>query len=602
MTDYLLTLSIGPVQSLIEAGRRTRDLWCGSWLLSEVSRAVAYALHQAQTGCLIFPCPENPDTELLPQGSLNENSPSANIANVIRAEIHTADKAELTRIVQRAKEAAQNRLADIVKAARAKLKDDQTDEHIWQQQLEDMLEIFAAWVVFTQDTYPQASKRLSALLAARKNTRDFAPMQDSREGIFKSDLDGANNSVISHLHRPGNGPDNKSEAKKQLGLDTNEHLDVLGVIKRLAGPSEQFTAFSRIVADSWLQQWKDTPGDANLAALKQGYKTLVNQELATGVKGNDQTYQLFPFDGEYLFSSRLERLDATGEVKQPLKAALAAINSSPLPYGVLLKADGDRMGELLGEARDANESRMLSKALHQFACQVRRIVQQHRGHAVYAGGDDVLVFLPLAGAFKCAQKLAMAFHTHMASAATQLKQPPDSLPTLSVGLAIGHFVQPMRQLRHRAISAEQLAKGSDQQTPRNALAICLGIRSGHELRWRCNWDDQKTLDAMECFIVACQNKELPSRISQDLREMAHRLKWTYDHPKGEQALAGIRTSELARLFERANQPGGDQKLPDSLKQMLLAQANAMTLDDLANQLTMARWLAAKTANDIGEPV
>jgi len=600
MTDYLLTLSIGPVQSLIEAGRRTRDLWCGSWLLSEVSRAVAYALHQAQPNCLIFPCPDNPDTELQPQNTLREDTPSANIANVIRAEIHVNNEKELADTVTKAKSAAQQRLADIVKAARSKLKDDdQSNDDIWQQQQQDILEIFAAWKVLTPQTYQQAAKRLGALLAARKNTRDFTPMQDQRDGLFKSDLDGANNSIIAHLHRPGN----ESEAKKQLGLSDREQLDVLGVTKRLAGPSEQFTAYSRVVADSWIQQlWEDKPDDAALTALKQGYETLFKQQLATRVTGNDNTYRQFPYDGEYLFSSRLERLDTTDDIKQPLKNALAAINSSPTPYGVLLKADGDRMGELLGQAQCADESRTLSKALHQFASDVRHIVQQHRGHAVYAGGDDVLAFLPLAEAFECAQKLAKRFHTQMETAATQLRQPPDSYPTLSVGLAIGHFVQPMRQLRHRAIRAEHLAKGNDQENPRNALAICLGIRSGHELRWRCNWDDQKALDATQCFIQAYQNKELPSRISQDLREMAHRLKWTYNHPNGEHELAGIRTSELARLFERANLPGGDQKLPGQLKQILLAQAEVVSLDELANQLTMARWLAARTANELGEPV
>ncbi|MGI2079320.1 type III-B CRISPR-associated protein Cas10/Cmr2 [Shewanella putrefaciens] len=51
--DYLVAISIGPVQSLIEAGRRAQDLWCGSWLLSEVARAVALKLHQTQNGCLI---------------------------------------------------------------------------------------------------------------------------------------------------------------------------------------------------------------------------------------------------------------------------------------------------------------------------------------------------------------------------------------------------------------------------------------------------------------------------------------------------------------------------------------------------------------------
>ena len=64
MERFLVTLSLGPVQSLIGAARRTRDLWCGSWLLSEAARAAARILHQRQPGCLIFPCPEDPDTDL----------------------------------------------------------------------------------------------------------------------------------------------------------------------------------------------------------------------------------------------------------------------------------------------------------------------------------------------------------------------------------------------------------------------------------------------------------------------------------------------------------------------------------------------------------
>ena len=81
MPRYLVTLSLGPVQSLIEAARRTRDLWCGSWLLSEAARAAARVMHQAQPGCLIFPSPDNPDQELLPQ---REPGDSANIANILR--------------------------------------------------------------------------------------------------------------------------------------------------------------------------------------------------------------------------------------------------------------------------------------------------------------------------------------------------------------------------------------------------------------------------------------------------------------------------------------------------------------------------------------
>lgn len=44
MPRYLLALSIGPVQEFIAAARRSRDLWFGSYLLSEVSKAAALAL------------------------------------------------------------------------------------------------------------------------------------------------------------------------------------------------------------------------------------------------------------------------------------------------------------------------------------------------------------------------------------------------------------------------------------------------------------------------------------------------------------------------------------------------------------------------------
>ena len=44
--SHLLAISVGPVQEFIAAARRTRDLWFGSYLLSEISRAVAKAVER----------------------------------------------------------------------------------------------------------------------------------------------------------------------------------------------------------------------------------------------------------------------------------------------------------------------------------------------------------------------------------------------------------------------------------------------------------------------------------------------------------------------------------------------------------------------------
>jgi hypothetical protein len=44
MTAHLLLVTLGPVQDFIAQARRTRDLWYGSHLLSELGRAAARVL------------------------------------------------------------------------------------------------------------------------------------------------------------------------------------------------------------------------------------------------------------------------------------------------------------------------------------------------------------------------------------------------------------------------------------------------------------------------------------------------------------------------------------------------------------------------------
>ena len=53
MTGHLLAIALGPVQEFISAARRTRDLWFGSYLLSEISKATAKLVNEAG-GILIF--------------------------------------------------------------------------------------------------------------------------------------------------------------------------------------------------------------------------------------------------------------------------------------------------------------------------------------------------------------------------------------------------------------------------------------------------------------------------------------------------------------------------------------------------------------------
>jgi CRISPR-associated protein Cmr2 len=618
--EYLVAISIGPVQSFIEAGRRSQDLWCGSWLLSEVSRAVAYNLHQTQNGCLIFP---SPDVDLQPQdpdSSDPDIAIEANIANVIRAVIQVDNSEQVRLIIGDAKHTATQRLDDLINTVKNKLSGFAIDDERFEQQKRDILETYGAWVKLEPNKYGDASERLGKLLSARKQTKDFSPIQDTKTGLFKSTLDGANNTLTRDIH---------IEHRHQLRLSEREELDILGLIKRKAGHFEQFTPFSRVVTEPWLA----TLSDPQIALLKEKYEPFVKAGLATTVKGNENTYQAFPYDGEYLFPSRIEQEkgldkdpDKAKDTQNKLLEYLSTLDNesgAPVPYGVLLKADGDRMGELLSQAKVKEDSIAISKALHQFATEVRTVVRKHGGHAIYTGGDDVLAFVPLNSSLICAQELAEMFAKTMKDVIVKRNLVVKTPPTLSVGLAIGHFVQPMRQLRHRAIQAEKLAKGNGLPNPRNALAIQLGIRSGYEITWRCRWDDITTMTALNDFVTGFRKGLLPTRIMQEVLAMSQNLMWTKDEDKVDKETgAGIRLSEMERMLARASfahqyseaqleQTDPEDKQPEHekltfkkqvslLKQQLRKQAQAKdkTLDELANMLRIARWLSAKTSTDL----
>ena len=597
MARYLIALSLGPVQSLIGAARRTRDLWCGSWLLSEAARAAAGVLHKAHPGCLIFPHLEDAGAELAPHGSAADSS---NVSNILRAEIQVQDAGTVRTLCDAAKEAASGRLHELGQEARRSVP---VRNDVWNAQIGDLLEYYGAWVPVGDEGYGAASSKLGVTLAARKATRDFRQcLPLASQGLPKSSLDGARETVL---------PDGLSAGERlRMGLSDGEQLDALGVMKRLAGKVDQFTPYSRIAADTWVQELTDSQQQR----VRSAYDPLVAIGLATRVRGNAGAYEALPFDGQLLYSSRLDAeskanagLAELGDLKHCLreigreKGSNGEVVGEPVPYAAILKADGDRMGELLSRARTVDQSRTISRALHAFASQVRAIVREHRGHAIYAGGDDILALVPLTGAVECATELAKEFEGALAVAADELGA---DRPTLSVGLGIGHFMQPLGTLRERAERAENLAKGDGTTAPRNALAIILGVRSGGEHILRVRWDDVAALADLERAKAAFRDRSLPSRVAYDLRGIGVRLAWLRDDD-GARAKR-MREAEVRRLLNRARTGGdaggavGQTTIAGEARALIERRVKEAPLDTVADMLVIGRWLAARTAADLGE--
>ena len=607
MDRFLVTLSLGPVQSLIGAARRTRDLWCGSWLLSEAARAAARVLHKSHPGCLIFPCPENPDSDLKPQ---NRPGDAANVANILRAEVVLPNDAAARALCEEAKADAVSRLKALGNSALNEMArlERPVREEVWRAQIDDILEGFAAWAPIPADGgYAQASQRLGEALAARKATRDFRACKPLEAGnLPKSSLDGALETVL---------PDwpNDDRARRKLRLSDGEQLDALGVMKRLAGASDRFSAFARIAADSWIERL----APEQQQVLRTAYEPLVELDLATRTLGNDGIYEALPFDAMLLYRFRLDNAlsqanDGGHESErcalEDLRQCIERISrekatdggrvGAPVPYAAILKADGDRMGALLSKADSAARAQAISRALHGFASNVRQIVRKHRGHAIYAGGDDVLAFLPLSQARECSEELAHAFADSLDAVATEMGVPENERPTLSVGLGIGHVMEPMGDLRARAERAESAAKGDATDTPRNALAVMLGVRSGAEVRWRAQWIDDPAFKALDRMIRAFRDGLLPTRVAYDLRAIDLRLAWLRDDDS--ERARGMRGAEVRRMLERARIRGGAERIPDDMRDLIVRRAQTQPLKELAETLIAARWLSARTDGDLGE--
>ena len=75
---HLMIFAIGPVQDFIATARRSRDLWYGSWMLSELSKVAANKIVEITSfDNLIFPHPN--DRKLLKPAS-DFNSPNKIVA------------------------------------------------------------------------------------------------------------------------------------------------------------------------------------------------------------------------------------------------------------------------------------------------------------------------------------------------------------------------------------------------------------------------------------------------------------------------------------------------------------------------------------------
>jgi CRISPR-associated protein Cmr2 len=410
---HILILSYGPIQAFISSARKTRDLKAGSELLVRVGSAISARLVELGAE-LVIP-----------------HAQGAKAANVITCLVEDPVEA-----LRSAEEAGRKLLQDQWKEAKIPSQLIQ-DEGLALDQLKSLLEFHAGWAPY-ETSFPESMRKAEAGLAASKATRTFGPAPGGRAGQPKSSLDPRFDNILRL------DPDGKVKQDYRKQLKRSETLDAASLLKRYSKTlSGQFPSTRDIQMAEKLDEARER-GEEWLKQLESSISKFGLDEGPASVLAEDP-------DGI--------TPEEAAELKGPPKKL-----QGPRPFYAILRADGDGMGEALRRLKTISEAKDFSRRLAEdFASKMEATTRAHHGSLIYAGGDDVLAFVPTAQAIPLALEVQRVFRAAM-----------EGKMTLSIGLALVPVAMDLRTALEYAHQMEVKAKRGGK----NALALGAQARSG----------------------------------------------------------------------------------------------------------------------------
>ena len=568
MKKTILLVHIGPVQDFIKSARRCRDLWYGSRLLSEASRHVANALLKESTStpleALVFP------------GRLHPvNDEDVAVANKIQLTLPHAEPERVREVAEHGRERLSTFLIELAAKEFDKIQEElealnkpptDLDRELAMRQVRDLMEYFWVAVPFEQEDYSSARKRAESLLAARKNSRNWAAADSMPFGVPKSALDGARESAIAE--QVYNSGYKEWMRYRAFGVRGQERLCGIGLLKRLGTPPGEdassdvppFHSTSHIASAPTRCRIDRLETYPEWEALLSTLRVHLGAELShhrARVPSNPrysvadprstdairhQVHHALPageeawgYDGLLLYPNRVQTSGPSsllsgidlekGTLTQAAKEIQAAQNNlfralgvrEPFAYYALLLADGDHMGRAIDALDSEDAHQRFSRVLdEEFASRCQDIVSNHGGSLIYAGGDDVLALLPLHTALDCSRAIEERFGAAMEVA---FKDSAIPRPTLSAGLAVAHYLEPFGEVRQQASDAERAAKNAG----RDRIAISVRKR-GNATRtvvgtWRSDTAGTPSLlERIHIWSNVLRSKEVPSALAYKLED------------------------------------------------------------------------------------
>lgn len=204
-----------------------------------------------------------------------------------------------------------------------------------------------------------------------------------------------------------------------------------------------------------------------------------------------------------------------------------------------------------------------SRRLSEFALEeVRKIVEEdHYGKLIYAGGDDVLAFLPLENVLECSYEIQKRFKEILSQKAS-----------MSAGIVIVYHKYPLYLALEEVRKAEKTAK---DKFGKDAFCIKLIRHSGEVRETGGKWN---LIEFIKDLICRFKNQEIPSRFPYELLEEIEKIK---DDK--------ILKTELKRIYLRK------EKVNTKYLNEILKQFEDYRYDkiDFANMFLISKFMASE---------
>ena len=503
--------TIGPVQGFVAQARRTRDFWAGSFILSWLSAVAMWAVEK-QGGEVLFPKPDKDFMTALERGG--KGPEQGTVPNRFKAEVSgDFDPAEVERTVRAVWAALAEHVwhADLAPTAGA-------DTHaVWERQIPAFWDM--QWALVDDETTTNTLDRM-------KNWRTH--LAPDEPGVKCMMMDGWQE--LSGKAAPGRRPDDPNGPGRfwadlrEIGshgmrtdLRDGEMLCAMAFVKRRF--ARHFPSFRHAVPErGTLCGWRLPKGVPSvqymaaapwLAALieRANRDDRIDEalwdfhDLAYGLTGEYGEWnsnircvaaaietkpgqkKWSALDGGVFFDSVLEnarlwddRRDQARDLLRDLKSLRNQAGLAPVsPFYAALLMDGDELGMHMSGGKKKQEA--ITNGLASFTGAVPRIVAEHSGFLVYAGGDDVLALLPLEYAMSC----ALALRAHYLSCFD-----PKLIPTtLSGAIEYAHVKMSLGKVLHDA--HDLLDRVAKDGRGRDALACRIWKPGGRAIEWAMPW-------------------------------------------------------------------------------------------------------------------